>query len=135
MQTETQKQGVEHVSIEQDDSFSVDVSATSIGGVDELHSTLDDVADSFDVTGFKCTQCGLAHMHDTTKHRLSDSFDVDESIAGDMEMGGGCHCGVHEMARRGSEFGIDESQADSIAGDAPIPPETQTMLDNEFGSR
>lgn len=96
----------------------------------DLHETLDTVADSFDVAGFKCVKCGLAHMHDTTKHRLSDTFDVSESDAAmQMDYNSVCHCGVQEASRRGSDAGIDEQEAASIAEEAPIPPEISRKMD------
>lgn len=104
--------------------------SVSVSGVQDLHQSLDEIADSFDVTGFKCPnpECGLAHMHDTTKHRLSDTFDVSESVATEMTFNPVCHCGVHEASLRGSEFGVDESRASRIAGDAPIPTETERAM-------
>lgn len=121
--------------IEQAQNAHVDEpTAVTIEGAEELHSGLDEIADSFDVTGFKCAKCGLVHMHDTTKHRLSDTFDVDESIAGSTEYNSVCHCGVQAAARNGSEYGIDEESAAEIASNAPVPPEAATAMDEELGT-
>lgn len=100
-----------------------------------LHDQLEDIADSFNVDGFKCVKCNLVHGHDTTKHQLSGSFDIDETdSATELEYNPVCHCGVHEAARHGSDVGIDEDAASSVAGDAPIPPETSREMDSELGA-
>lgn len=123
---------VEPVTVDRDvqsvsaDAVTVDASS--------LQSTLSDVADSFDVTGFKCVKCNLVHMHDTMKHRLTDTFDVSEEIAAAMNYNSVCHCGPHEAARRGSEFGVDESSAASIADMAPIPTDIRREMDDEIGT-
>lgn len=123
MQTIEQSQ-VERVgehSVEHDSGATIDVNG--------LHESLSEIADTFDVTGFKCVKCGLAHMHDTTKHRLSDEFDsFDASDAADMEYNSVCHCGPHEASVRGSEFGINEGDASRIADKAPIPPEESRAI-------
>jgi hypothetical protein len=125
---------VEQVEIE-DHSDSVDVDDSSTVKADGLQSSLHELADSFDVTGFKCAKCGLAHMHDTTKHRLSDSFDsFDTDDVTDMEYNSVCHCGVQEAGRRGGDLGVDEGRAARIAGDAPIPPESSRTMDDELGT-
>lgn len=99
-----------------------------------LHDSLQEMADSFDVSGFKCVKCGLVHSHDTTKHRLSDTFDISESDAAMMEYDSVCHCGIQEAARRGNEVGIDEAEASRKAENAPIPPETSRKMDEELGT-
>lgn len=123
---------VEQVSVE-DHSPSIDTDGSvSANG---LQNELREIADSFDVTGFKCAKCNLAHMHDTTKHRLSDSFDsFDTDDVTDMNYNSVCHCGVQEAGRRGSDVGIDESEASRIANDAPIPPESSRAMDDELGT-
>jgi hypothetical protein len=101
---------------------------------DELHASLEEIADSFDVSGFKCTKCGLAHTHDTTKHRLSDDYDIDEADVTDMEYNSVCHCGLQEAGRHGSDIGIDEQDAAKNASKAPIPPEASREMNESFGS-
>lgn len=125
-QVELTKPGDHEVSVDVDASTSVEASG--------LQDSLDEMADSFDVTGFKCVKCGLVHMHDTTKHRLSDTFDIDESDAADLEYNSVCHCGVQEAGRHGNDFGIDESEAASIAESAPIPPESSREMDETLGT-
>lgn len=112
-----------------------DVSSDAVTDADELHETLAEMADSFDVGGFKCVheQCGMAHMHDTTKHQLSKSFDISDEDAVDIEFNSVCHCGLNEAARHGDDFGVDEMKAASRAGSAPIPPETSRVMDEKFG--
>jgi len=124
---ELTKPGEHSVSVEVDASTSVEASG--------LQQSLDEVADSFDVSGFKCVKCGLVHMHDTTKHRLSDTFDgFDESDATSMEYNSVCHCGVQEAGRHGDDLGINEREAASIAEDAPIPPESSREMDEALGT-
>lgn len=92
---------------------------------ESLHDSLGEMADGFDVTGFKCVKCGLVHMHDTMKHRLSDTFDIGENDAAtQFDYNSVCHCGVQEAAQSGDEHGIDQSRASDIADDAPVPPGT-----------
>lgn len=125
---------VEQVEIE-DHSVSSDIQPSVSVEADGLQESLREIADSFDVTGFKCAKCNLAHMHDTTKHRLSDSFDnFDTSDVTDMDYNSVCHCGVQEAGRRGSDVDIDESKASKIASDAPIPPEESRTMDDELGT-
>lgn len=93
--------------------------------VDGLHDAIQEMADSFDVSGFKCVKCGLVHQHDTTKHKISETFDITEDDAAtQFEYNPVCHCGVQEAARHGSDFGIDEREASDIAEGAPVPPGT-----------
>jgi hypothetical protein len=118
---QSQVEQVQEHSVEPDTGVTVDANG--------LHESLAEIADTFDVTGFKCVKCGLAHMHDTTKHRLSDEFSAfDDSDAADMEYNSVCHCGPHEASIRGSEFGIDEGRAKNIADKAPIPPEESRAM-------
>jgi len=78
------------------------------------------MADSMDVSGFKCVheQCGLVHNHDTTKHRGGDSFDMSEDEAAQMEANSVCHCGLNDAARSGVEGAPSPSRANEMA---PIP--------------
>ena len=95
-------------------------SKPAIGGGSELQSALGEVADSMDVSGFKCAheECGLVHSHDTNKHRASDDFDMSQEEAADMEMNSVCHCGLNELAHEGVAGAPDPSRANSMA---PIP--------------
>lgn len=99
-----------------------------------LQEMLREDADTFDVTGFKCVNCGLVHSHDTTKHRLSDDFDISEEDAASLDSNSVCHCGVQEAGRHGDELGIDEDRAASVAEQAPIPPESSRELNEAFGT-
>jgi len=85
-----EQQQVEQVSVESD-TFSVDVVADATVDAGDLHETITDIADTFDVTGFKCVKCGLAHMHDTTKHQLSKEFDISDDDSAEMEYNPVCH--------------------------------------------
>lgn len=99
-----------------------------------LQKSLDTVADGLSVRGFKCAKCGLAHMHDTNKHRATDSFDMGDSEAADMEFNPNCHCGVQALARNGSDYGVDERSAATTARSAPVPDEATRELNAKFGS-
>lgn len=99
-----------------------------------LQDALDTVADGFSVRGFKCAKCGLAHMHDTNKHRASDSFSMSEDEAAGMEFNPNCHCGVQELGRHGSDYGVDESSAARTAGSAPIPDAAAREMNAAFGT-
>jgi len=112
---------------------SVAIGNQSIVEAGGLHDALEDMAREFDVTGFKCPTCGLAHMHGTNKHRASDAFDISVSDTADMDYNPNCHCGVNELARRGSDFGVDETAASSTAGHAPIPDSTTQEMNSKFG--
>lgn len=129
-----QKTEVEQIHAEHD-APSVSVEGdVSVSGAEALHGELGDIADGFDVAGFKCVKCGLAHMHDTTKHRSSDSFDVSETEAATgQDYNPNCHCGVNELARRGSDFGVDETRAASTARSAPIPDDAAREMNAQFG--
>lgn len=99
-----------------------------VSGAEQLHSELGAMADSFDMTGFKCAheECGLVHNHDTTKHRASDSFDMGDSEAAQMEANSVCHCGLNELARRGFDGAPSPSRANSMA---PIPDSMSRHID------
>jgi len=131
---------MKQITREQAEEFSVETGKPSIDAVgtsveaDGLQDSLSEVADSFDVTGFKCVKCGLAHMHNTMKHRISDTFDVSEDVSLKMDYNSVCHCGLQEAGRRGSDFGIDESRAASSATNAPIPPEVSRQMNEEYGA-
>lgn len=109
-----------------DESFSVQAAG--------LQEALDTVASGFSVSGFKCAKCGLAHMHDTTKHRASDSFSMSEDEASGMEFNPNCHCGVQELGRHGSDYGVSEGDASRTAGSAPIPDDAAREMNEQFGS-
>lgn len=132
MQTIEQTQ-VEQVETE-DHSFSTEVEASVSVEASGLQDSLSEIADSFDVTGFKCVKCNLTHMHDTLKHRLSDDFDISDEESASHNYNPVCHCGVQEAGRRGSDMGIDEGKASGIAESAPIPPEASREMDAELGS-
>ena len=125
-----QKRDVEQI---QDDaqSPSIDVSVErqgDVAGASELHAELDSIADSMDVHGFKCVheECGLVHNHDTTKHRSSDSFDMSDDEAAQMEMSPNCHCGLGEAARTGVEGAPSPSKANDMA---PVPDSAVRHMD------
>ena len=99
-----------------------------------LQSALDGIADGFSVNGFKCAKCGLAHMHSTNKHRASDSFDMSDKDAASMEFNPNCHCGVQELGRHGSDYGVSEGDAARTAGGAPIPDDAAREMNEAFGS-
>ena len=107
----------------------VSVERRDIGGADQLHAELDAMADSMDVTGFKCVHenCGLVHNHDTTKHRGSDSFDMSEDEAAQMEANSVCHCGLNDAARSGVDGAPSPSRANDMA---PIPDSMTRHLDS-----
>lgn len=113
---------------------SLSLEEVSIAGASKLQSVIGDIADAFDVSGFKCHECGLAHMHDTTKHRASDSFDVSDTEAASMDANPNCHCAVQELGRRGSDYGVDESKASSTARSAPIPDEAAREMNEKWGT-
>jgi hypothetical protein len=119
----------------QEDAQSPDVDVSverrDISGASELQSELGAMADSMDVTGFKCVheKCGLVHGHDTTKHRAGDSFDMSDSEAAEMEANSVCHCGLNDAARSGVEGAPSPSQANSRA---PIPDTMTRHLDQSL---
>ena len=128
-----EQQQVERVSVDEHE-ISVDAELGASVEAPGLHESLHEIADSFDVTGFKCVKCGLAHMHDTTKHQLSKDFDISDEDAAAMEYNSVCHCGLQEAGRHGSDMGIDEASAAKVAGNAPIPPEASREMNEQFGS-
>ena len=107
----------------------VSVERRDVGGAEQLHAELDEMADSFDVTGFKCVheECGLVHNHDTTKHRGGDSFDMSEDEAAQMEANSVCHCGLNDAARSGVDGAPSPSRANDMA---PIPDSMTRHLDS-----
>jgi hypothetical protein len=117
----------------QEDTASPDVDVKverrDVGGADQLHAELDAMADSMDVGGFKCVheECGLVHQHDTTKHRGSDSFDMGEDEAAQMEANSVCHCGLGNAARTGVDGAPSPSRANEMA---PIPDSMTRHLDS-----
>jgi len=113
---------------------SVTFSGETVVEVPGLHQTLDGVASEFRVTGFKCAECGLAHMHDTNKHRASDTFDVSFEDAASHTTNPNCHCFLHEAKHRGDEMGVDPSRAAEIAESAPIPDSMAKRLESSFVS-
>jgi len=115
------------------DSIGADgIDADSVSS-DSLLATLDEVSESFNVAGFKCPECGLAHSHSTTKHQVSKSFDISsEEAASGMEYNPVCHCGVHELSHRGSDFGVDEDSASGTARSAPIAPSEKAEMRSRF---
>ncbi len=132
----TTMQAIQRKEIEevQDESASPEVQVEAkpdVEGAEQLHGALDEMADSFDVGGFKCAheECGLVHTHDTTKHRSSDDFDMSEEEAASMEANPNCHCGLGEVARRGVSGAPSPSRANSMA---PIPSEMSRHLDSMF---
>ncbi len=112
----------------------IDVSVKRERGVEggaELQSALDEMADSMDVTGFKCVheQCGLVHNHDTTKHQGGDSFDMSDEEAAQMEFNSVCHCSLNEAARTGVDGAPSPSRANSKA---PVPNSVTRALDSMY---
>jgi hypothetical protein len=129
MSDQIQRTDIEQV---QDESSapSIQVEARpDVEGAEQLHGALDEMADSFSVSGFKCAheKCSLVHNHDTTKHRASDDHDMSEEEAASMEANPNCHCGLGELARRGVSGAPSPSRANSMA---PIPNEMSRHLDN-----
>lgn len=100
-----------------------------VSGAEQLHTELGEMADSFDVNGFKCAHedCGLVHGHSTTKHRASDDFDMSESEAASMEFNPNCHCALNELAHRGASGAPSPSRANSMA---PIPDSAARRIDS-----
>jgi hypothetical protein len=109
----------------------VSVKRRDVSGAEQLHAELDAMADSMDVTGFKCVheKCGLVHNHDTTKHRGGDSFDMSDDEAAQMEANSVCHCGLNEAARTGVEGAPSPSRANDMA---PIPDSMTRHLESMF---
>lgn len=112
--------------------ISVDVETRrDVAGAETLHGALNEMADDFRASGFKCVHeaCGLVHNHDTTKHRASDSFGMGDDEAADMEFNPNCHCGLNELARRGHADAPSPSRANSMA---PIPDSASRAMDSMF---
>jgi hypothetical protein len=99
---------------------------------DGLHAELAENASEARVESFKCPTCSLVHAHSTNKHRSTDSFDMSVEDTVDMDFNPNCHCGVNELAHHGSDFGIDESEAESVASSAPIPDETSQKMSEMY---
>lgn len=112
----------------EEQSRSVSIEEVAVTGAEALQSVVGDIADSFDVRGFKCTECGLAHGHDTTKHRASDAFDMTEKEAAQMEYGSTCHCGYNEAAHKG----IADVTPQEASRTAPIPDATKREMQSIF---
>lgn len=129
---EVEQTEVEQIEEEVQSSIQVEGGSTKVEA-SSLHAELNDSVEDFRVNGFKCAQCGLAHMHDTNKHRATDSFDMTDDEAASMDYNPNCHCGVNELARRGSDFGVDERSAAGTASSAPIPDATTQEMNVKFG--
>jgi len=125
-QTEVEQIQEEHTAPEVD----VTVERRDIQGTDQLHAEIEATADSMDVRGFKCVheKCGLVHGHDSTKHRSSDSFDMSDNEAAEMEANPNCHCGLNELARTG----VSDMSPSRANSKAPIPDEMSRHLDATF---
>jgi hypothetical protein len=96
--------------------------------VEELEAELESTAGSFNVSGFKCTKCGLSHGHDTDKHRASDSFSMNHEQAGNMEFNSVCHCGVHSLAIGNGPDSVNTEAARGTAEEAPVPESVNRQL-------
>jgi len=125
--------------VDESSTASVSGEVTKIGrdtSVDEQFlDALDEMASSFDVTGFKCQSCGLVHGHSTVKHQLGDTFGLGADDAAEAtEYNSTCHCGVNEAELRGSDFGVDEGEAGRIASSAPIPDGERRAMQKQFSS-
>lgn len=108
----------------------------TISGVSDLKSSIENDARDGRVQSWKCAGCGLSHGHDTDKHQATatDGFDLSESEAQEMDSNSSCHCGVNELGRRGSDFGVSESKASGIARNAPIPDSEARAMDEAYGT-
>lgn len=106
----------------------IDPAEDASEGLAELESEIEATAEGFSVRGFKCTKCGLAHGHDTDKHRASDSFAMNHEEAGAMEFNPNCHCGVHALAHGRGPNSVNRSDARSTADGAPVPESVQQEL-------
>lgn len=58
-----------------------------------------DTVQSFSVSGFECSVCGLNHSHSDSKHDIRSAFSVTDEFAEGMKFSPFCHCGVSELAR------------------------------------
>lgn len=127
-------QEVEQSEISDDElTSSVTVESGVSVSADGLQAALNESASEASVTDFKCGTCGLTHGHGTNKHRATDSFDISMSDIDKMDYNPNCHCGVNELARHGSDFGVDESAASRTANSAPIPDDTRQEMNAEYG--
>jgi hypothetical protein len=115
----------------QSPEMDVSVERKDVSGSEQLHAELDAMADDMDVSGFKCVheECALVHNHDTTKHRGSDSFDMSDDEAADMEANSVCHCGLGEAARTGVDDAPSPSRSNEMA---PIPDSMARHLDQNL---
>ena len=133
MTKQIQRTDMEQIQEEaQTPSVDVSVERKDIGGAEQLQASLDEIADSADVTGFKCVheKCGLVHNHDTTKHQAGDSFDMSDSEAASMEFNSTCHCSLNEISRSGDVSGAPSpSEANSMA---PVPDSVTRELDSMY---
>lgn len=131
MQETVQRTELEQV---EEDAASPEVTVEAkpdIAGAEQLHAEVEAMAEDFSVGGFKCAheECGLVHNHDTNKHRASDSFDMSDSEAAQMEANPNCHCGLNELARVGADGAPTPSQANSRA---PIPDSMSRHIDKSL---
>lgn len=106
----------------------LDLAGDTSEGLAELEAEIEKTAERFRVRGFKCTKCGLAHGHDTDKHRASDSFAMTHEEAGAMEFNPNCHCGAHALASGRGPNSVDREEAHETAGKAPVPESVQRQL-------
>jgi hypothetical protein len=97
-------------------------------GLSELEAEIEATAEGFSVRGFKCTKCGLAHGHDTDKHRASDTFAMTHDEAGQMDFNPNCHCGAHALAHGRGPNSVNRSEARATADSAPVPESVQQEL-------
>lgn len=131
MERQIQRTGIEQIT-EDAQTPSIQVEARpDVSGAEQLHGSLDEMAGSFSVSGFKCAHedCGLVHTHDTTKHRASDDFDMSESQAASLEFNPNGHCGLSELARRDVHGAPSPSQANKKA---PVPSSVSRKLDKMY---
>jgi hypothetical protein len=133
MSKQIERTDLEQIEDTQSPSIDVDVGGGSGGadveGAEQLQATLDTMAEDFRMSGFKCVhqECGLVHNHDTTKHRGSDSFDMSDDEAAQMEMSPNCHCGLNQMAKEGVEGAPSPSRANEMA---PVPDSATRHIDS-----
>lgn len=116
-----------------DIASSVSVSSDDVTvEADGLQASLSTHASEFSVNEFKCPTCSLVHHHTTNKHRATDSFDLSVEDTLEMDYNPNCHCAVNELARHGSDFGVDEDAAASVASSAPIPEATAQEMAHKY---
>jgi hypothetical protein len=68
-------------------------------GLADALSEAKETAQTFSVSGFECSVCGLNHSHSDNKHDIRDIFNVTTEFAEEMKFSPFCHCGVSELAR------------------------------------